>query len=104
MSRNVSTCRSGMISRWVSARGLMSSIATKPPALRTWSPSRKSRQKRQSDDTDDPLLTNGGRSRTHELTNGCIAGQEPGGVVVPVAATRAVDQDVVLRSELRAPP
>jgi hypothetical protein len=30
----------GMTSRCVSARGLMSAIATKPFALRTWSPSR----------------------------------------------------------------
>src|SRR5262249_24121758 len=40
ISRNVGTCRSGMTSRCVSARGLMSRTATKPSPLRTWSPSR----------------------------------------------------------------
>jgi len=40
MSRNVSTWRSGMTSRWTSAFGLMSLIATKPSLSATWSPSR----------------------------------------------------------------
>ena len=42
----------------VGAFGAMSRIATKPSAAWTWSPSRTSRQKRQSarDGTDDPLL------------------------------------------------
>ena len=57
ISRNVSMCRSGMTSRCVSACGLMSRIATKPSAARTWSPSRTSLQKRQSSGTaSDPLL------------------------------------------------
>ena len=67
MSRKVSTCRSGITSRCVSApAGVMSRIATKPSALRTWSPSRYSRQKRQSSGSEDPLLRRGsarGRAR-----------------------------------------
>ena len=48
-SRKVSTCRSGMTSRCVSAFGAMSRTATKPSATWTWSASRTSRQKRQSE-------------------------------------------------------
>ena len=48
MSRKVSMCRSGRTSRWVSAAGAMSRIATNPSAACTWSPSATRRQKRQS--------------------------------------------------------
>src|SRR2546423_14601416 len=79
----------------------MSLIATKPSAARTWSPSLNNRQKRQSSGSENPLLGNGHRAGVYELPNGSV--DEPGGVVVPVATARAVDENDALRAELRPP-
>src|SRR5690242_15382159 len=101
ISRNDSTCRSGMTSRCVSAFGLMSRMATKPSEELTWSPSRKSWQKRQSSGSENPLLRD--RSPTHWNELADLAAKEPGRVVVAVAAARAIDEDDILASDLRAP-
>src|SRR6266496_4332085 len=89
------------MSRWTSARGLMSLIATKPSASHTWSPSLNKRQKRQSSGSENPLLQDRRRTHAHELPDGSV--DEPWRVVVPVAAAGAVDQNDVLRAELRPP-
>src|SRR3954452_24142542 len=101
-SRNVATCRSGSTSRCVSARGLMSWIATKPSPFATWSPSRTSLQKRQSSSSEDPLLRHRCAADAHELADGRI--DQPGRVVVAVAAARPVDEHDVFRADLLAPP
>src|SRR6266511_441583 len=80
----------------------MSRMATKPSPLRTCSPSRTRWQKRQSDDTDDSLLGDGGRAGTHELPYRAV--NEPRRVVVAVAAPRTVEEDDVLRPQLGPPP
>src|SRR4029079_12333974 len=100
-SRKVSTWRSGITSRCVSAFGLMSRTATKPSAARTWSPSRTSWQKRQSSGSEDPLLGHAARPHADELAE--LASHQPGRVVVAVDAARAVDEYDVLASHLRAP-
>src|SRR5262245_55488829 len=102
-SLNVSTWRSGRTSRWVSATGLMSRIATKPSAAWTWSPSATSRQKRHSSrgDGKDALLRQADSTGADELAYRRV--DEPGRVVVAVAAARPVDQHVVGRPELRLP-
>src|SRR3982751_3302574 len=103
MSLNVSTCRSGMTSRWTGARGWMSRIATKPSVALTWSPSRYRRQNRQSSPSgsDDPLLHDGARADTNQLSDRRV--DQPGRVVGAVAAARAVDEHLVLRPQLRLP-
>src|SRR5512133_1968993 len=101
ISRNVGTCRSGITSRCVSARGLMSFTATKPSPLRTWSPSRTSLQKRQSSGSEDPLLRHGSAAHAHELADRCV--HEPRRVVVAVPAPGAVDEDDVFGADLRLP-
>src|SRR6266571_6285326 len=101
MSRKVSTWRSGMTSRCVSALGLMSRIATSPSAFATCSPSRNSRQKRQSSGSEDSLLGHRSRAHAYELADGGI--DEPRRIVVAVAAAGPIDEDDVLCSELRAP-
>src|SRR6266545_2488203 len=81
MSLNVSTCHSGMTSRWTGARGWMSRMATKPSVALTWSPSRKSLQKRQSSasGSEDPLLDDGARADANEVADRRV--HEPGRVV-----------------------
>src|SRR5438067_8926396 len=102
MSRKVSTWRSGMTSRWSSAFGLMSRMATNPSVFATWSPSRYSRQKRQSSGSEDSLLGDRPRAHAHELADRSV--EEPRRIVVAVAAPGPVDEDDVLRAELGAPP
>src|SRR6476659_2275735 len=99
-SRKVSTCRSGITSRCVSAFGLMSRIATKPSAARTWSPSRATVQKRQSSGSEDPLLRGAACPDAHQLAD--LPAHEPGRVVA-VAAAGPVEEHDVLASDLRAP-
>src|SRR5215470_12836303 len=101
MSRNVSTCRSGITRRCVSAWGLMSRIATKPSAALTCSPSRNSLQKKQFSASDDPLLRDGRSADADELAD--LPAHEPRRVVVAVAAARPVDENEVVTLELRAP-
>src|SRR6478752_5587501 len=101
MSRKVSTCRSGITSRCVSACGLISRSATNPSVLWTCSPSRKSLQKRQSSGSDDPLL--GDRRSAHPDQLADVAADEPRRVVVAVAAARAVDEHDVAAPDLGAP-
>src|SRR5437763_9338487 len=103
ISRKLGTCRSGMTSRCVSACGLMSRIATKPSVAAMWSPSRYNRQNKQSSGSEDPLLRDGGAANTYELTDRQRARDEPGRVVVPVAAPGAVDEDDVVAPDLRVP-
>src|SRR5205085_11070952 len=100
--RKLSTWRSGRTSRWVSAFGLMSRIATKPSVFATWSPSRTSRQKRQSSGSDDPLL--GDVRATHPDEGADRSADAPRAVVVAVAAAGPVDEDGVLAADLRPPP
>src|SRR3954453_375588 len=101
-SRNVATCRSGSTSRCVSARGLMSWMATKPSPFATWSPSRTSVQKRQSSGIGDPLLRHRRAADVHELADGRIP--QARRAVVAGAATRPVDEPDVVRADLPAPP
>src|SRR5690349_5092952 len=101
ISRNESTCRSGMTSRCVSALGLMSRMATKPSEELTWSPSRKSWQKRQSSGSENPLLRDRSPKHGNELAD--LAAQEPRRVVVAVTAARSIDEDEILAADLRAP-
>src|SRR5439155_1348008 len=101
ISRNVSTWRSGMTSRCVSAFGLMSRTATNPSVSATWSPSRYSLQKRQSSGSEDSLLRDRLRAHAHELADGSV--HEPRRIVVPVAAAGSIDEDDVLGPELGAP-
>src|SRR5215510_10445311 len=105
ISRKLGTCRSGITSRWTSARGLMSVIATTPGAARTWSPSLYSRQKRQSfspeSGSENALLRDRGRADTDELADRHV--DEPRRVIVSVTASRTIDNHVVVRAELRAP-
>src|SRR5436190_8953936 len=100
-SRNVSTCRSGITSRCVSAWGLMSRIATKPGAVATWSPSLYKRQNRQSSGSEDPLLRDCCAADTKELPDRPV--DEPRRIVVAVAAAGAIDEDRVLSADLRPP-
>src|SRR5215207_4097471 len=102
-SRNVSTWRSGRTRRWTSALGSMSSIATKPSALCTWSPSATSLQKRHSsEDTDDPLLAYRGAPHADDVSDGSV--DEPRRVVVAVPPPRPVDEHDIGDPHLRAPP
>src|SRR5438034_3538995 len=101
ISRNESTCRSGITSRWVSAFGLMSRTATKPSAALTCSPSRTSPQKRQSSSSEDPFLRDRSPAHFEELAD--FAPHEPGRVVIAVPASGPVDEDDVLSAELRTP-
>src|SRR5829696_5216632 len=104
MSRKVSTCRSGRTSRCVSACGLMSRTATNPSPFATWSPSRASRQKRQSArrlGSANALLGHGGAADADELTDPRIDG--PRRVVGAVAAPRPIYEDDVLPADLRLP-
>src|SRR4051794_2033364 len=101
ISRNESTCRSGSTSRWVSACGLMSRIATNPSPALTWSPSRTSRQKRQSSRSEHALLGDGRAADADELADRGV--HEPRRVVVAVAAAGAVDEHAVLGTDLLAP-
>src|SRR5436305_14505437 len=98
ISRNVEMWRSGITSRWTSASGLMSCSAAKPSALATWSPSRASRQKRQSSGSEYPLLRDGRAADADELADRRV--DEPRRIVVAVAAAGAVDQDDVLPADL----
>src|SRR5437764_13698275 len=102
ISRKLSTWRSGRTSRWVSAFGLTSRIATKPSAFATWSPSRTSRQKRQSSGSDDPLLRHTRAKDSYERADRAV--DVPRAVVVAVATARPVDEDGVLATDLRPPP
>src|SRR5207248_7925097 len=72
-----------------------------PSALRTWSPSRTRSQKRQSSGSADPLLRYRRAAHAHELADRRV--DEPGRVVVTVAAAGTVDQHDVLGAELAAP-
>src|SRR2546423_8233887 len=101
-SRKLSTWRSGRTSRWVSAFGLMSRIATKPSVFATWSPSRTRRQKRQSSGSEDPLLRDVRATHPHERAD--RAGDAPRAIVVAVAAPGPVDEHGVLAADLRPPP
>src|SRR2546421_10243923 len=101
MSRNVSTWRSGMTSRCVSAFGLMSRTATNPSVSATWSPSRYSLQKRQSSGSEYSLLRDRLRAHAHQLADGSV--HEPRRIVVAVAAAGSIDEDDVLGPELAAP-
>src|SRR5438105_7607875 len=101
MSRNVSTWRSGMTSRCVSACGLMSRTATNPSVSATWSPSRYNLQKRQSSGSENSLLRDRLRAHAHQLADGSV--HEPRRVVVAVAAAGSIDEDDVLGPELGAP-
>src|SRR5262249_5610831 len=103
ISRNVSTCRSGMTRRCVSAFGLMSWIATKPLDFATYVPSRTMSQKMQPSRRDgkDPLLRDRLGADADELAHRSV--DEERRVVVAVAAARAVDEDDVVAAELRVP-
>src|SRR5206468_1558087 len=79
----------------------MSCSAAKPSALATWSPSRASRQKRQSSGSEYPLLRDGRAADADELADRRV--DEPRRIVVAVAAAGAVDQDDVLPADLAAP-
>src|SRR5919206_3664758 len=100
-SLNVSTWRSGITSRCVSALGAMSRIATNPSPRATWSPSRARRQKRQSSGSADPLLGHLGAADADELAH--RRGDEPRRVVVAVPAAGPVDEHHVLAADLPAP-
>src|SRR5919205_2105738 len=80
----------------------MSRIATKPSVFATWSPSRTSRQKRQSSGSEDPLLGDVCAAHAHEGADGPV--DAPRAVVVAVAAAGPVDEDGVLAADLRPPP
>ena len=77
----------------MSAFGAMSRIATKPSATGTWSPSRTSVQKRQRQ-AQDTLFGDGRPANGDELAHRRV--DEPGRVVVAVAAAGTVDEDDVL--------
>jgi len=59
------------------------------------------RQKMQSSGSEDPLLRHGDRARPHELADRTV--DQPRRIVVAVAATGPIDEDVVLGAELRLP-
>src|SRR3954465_6711861 len=101
VSRNESTCRSGSTSRWVSACGLMSRIATNPSPALTWSPSRTSRQKRQSSRSEHALLGDRRAADADELAHRRV--HEPRRVVVAVAAAGTVDEHAVIGTDLLTP-
>src|SRR6187455_3151807 len=103
MSRNVSTCRSGRTSRWVSEMGLMSRIATNPSAACTWSPSATSRQNRQFSGCDgkDPLLGDSDCAGFQKLSD--VAVDEPRRVVVAVPTTGPIDEHAIGRPDPRLP-
>src|SRR5438309_11437479 len=90
ISRNESTCLSGMTRRWVSALGLMSRTATKPGAVCTCSPSRTSSQNKQSSGSEDPVLGHGSRAHGYELSH--LGPHDPGRIVVALAPARPVHQ------------
>src|SRR6187397_2733921 len=91
-----------MTSKWVSACGLMSRIATKPSVFATGYPWWKSVQKRQSSGSEDPLPGDGASRDGDELPERAV--DEPGRVVGAVAAAGPVDEDDVLAPDLRRPP
>src|SRR6266511_2201468 len=101
ISRNVSTCRSGRTSKCTGALGLMSSTATKPSALFTWSPSTTSLQKTQSGrDAMDAFGGHGVGASRDEDAYGSV--DEPRRIVVAVSAPRAVDEyDEIGRASCR---
>src|SRR5919198_60638 len=102
ISRKLGTWCSGITSRWTSARGLMSLMATNPSADATWSPSRYSRQKRQSSASDDPLLRHARAADADELPD--LGVNEPRRVIVAIASAGPVDEDDVLAADLPPPP
>src|SRR5437016_288180 len=79
----------------------MSRIATNPSPVRTWSPSPTRRQNRQSSGSDDPLLCDRSAADAYERADGSV--DEPGRIVVAVAAPRPVDEHGVLASDLGLP-
>src|SRR5262249_52464356 len=92
--------------RWTSARGLMSSIATKPSVRLTTVAGASPlaiRQKMQSAwlGSEDPLLRHPGSAHPDELADHAV--DEPGRVVVPATAPPASDQNEVLATDLSAP-
>src|SRR6266851_3181930 len=79
----------------------MSRIATKPSAFATWSPSWTSRQKRQSSGSENPLRRDTGPADTDELSDRRL--DEPGRVIVPVAAAGPINEDDVICTDLLTP-
>src|SRR4051812_39289735 len=79
----------------------MSRIATKPSLFATWSPSSTSWQNRQSSGSDDPLLGDLDATDADEPADGRV--DEPWRVVVPVAASGAIDEDDVICADLLTP-
>src|SRR6266540_5435503 len=100
-SRNVSTWRSGITTKCASACGLMSRIATNPSTPCTWSPSAYNLQNRQSSGSENPLLRDSCGADTNEPAG--FAADEPGRVIVTVAAPLPIDEHDVLAAELRPP-
>src|SRR5579862_3588662 len=102
ISWKLAMCRSGMTSRCVCACGLMSRMATSPSVEATWSPSRKSVQKRQSGSGGtNAFLRDRDAPNADECADRCV--DEPRRIVVAVAATRAVDEHDVAGADLRPP-
>jgi hypothetical protein len=60
-----------------------------------------SRQNKQSSGSEDPLLGDPGRADADELAHRRI--DQPGGIVVAVTATGAIDEHDIVGAELRAP-
>src|SRR5204863_3359099 len=79
----------------------MSRIATKPSAFATWSPSWTSRQKRQSSGSDNPLRRDARPADRDELSDRRV--DEPGRVIVPVAAAGPINEDDVICADLLTP-
>src|SRR5436190_16158369 len=93
-----------MTSRWTSAFGLMSSIATNPSARLTTVAGTSPRtiwQKTHSSGSEDPLLGDRRAARPYEVADAAL--DEPGRVVVAVAAAGPVDEDDVVTADLLAP-
>src|ERR1700751_2142306 len=101
MSWKLAMWCSGMTSRWTGACGLMSRMATKPSIAATCSPSRYSVQKRQSSARENPLPGDGRAADGEELADRSV--DEPGRVVVAVAAAGAVDEHDLLASHFGLP-
>ena len=102
MSRKVSTCRSGITSRCVSACGLMSRSATKPSALCDVIAlvERACRTDSRQAATIPSSVTAAARTRISSPTSPL---DEPWRVVVPVATSGPIDEDDVVAAELRTP-
>src|SRR6266436_68713 len=79
----------------------MSRIATKPSAFATWSPSWTSRQKRQSSGSENPLRCDARPADTDKLSDRRL--DEPGRVIVPVAAAGSINEDDVIYADLLTP-